>query len=65
MRMDYLKTKRNFGLQGTCVIDAHGWYFWHAIHGRLYNQTLADVQSTGAGIKCLYFMSAVAYQSSV
>ena len=28
--------------------------FGHIIHGCLYNQALADDQSTGAEIKCLY-----------
>ena len=28
--------------------------FFDVIHGCLYNQTLTDVQSTGAGIKYLY-----------
>ena len=27
---------------------------WHVMHGCLYDQILADVRSTGAGIKCLY-----------
>ena len=32
-----------------------GWLiFWDAIHGCFYQQALADVRSTGAGIKCLY-----------
>ena len=40
--------------QPTWVIDVLGLLFWHVIHGCLYNRALADVQSTGAGIKCLY-----------
>ena len=30
------------------------YYFWHVIHGCLYNHALVDVRSTGAGIKCLH-----------
>ena len=52
--VDCLKTERSFGLQVTCVIDVLGWYFWHVIHGRLFEQTLADVRLTGAGINWLY-----------
>ena len=29
-------------------------FSWHIILGCLYNQALADVRSTGAGIQCLY-----------
>ena len=29
-------------------------YLWHVIHGCLSDQALADVRSTGEGIKCLY-----------
>ena len=33
------------------------YYFWNVIHGCLYNQALADIWLTGAGIKCLYCRS--------
>ena len=36
------------------VIDVLGLFLWGVIHGRLYNQALADVLSTRTGIKCLY-----------
>ena len=52
--MDELKTERSFDLQATWVIEVLHLSFWHAIHERLYNQAMADIQSTGAGIKCLY-----------
>ena len=39
------------------VIDVLGLFCWHAIHGCLYNQALADVRSTGVGIKCRYCRS--------
>ena len=48
--MDTLATERGLDLQATWVIDV-------PIHGFLYNQAPADAQSTGAGIKCLYYMS--------
>ena len=52
----WITLKRSFGLQVTCVIDVLGWYYWHVIHGRLFNQALAYVRSAGAGINCLYCM---------
>ena len=52
--MGDLTTKRNFDLQATWVIGVLGLCFRHVIHGYLYNQALADVWSTGAGIKCLH-----------
>ena len=51
---DDLTTERSFDSQATWVIDGPGISFWHVIHRFLYNQALADVRSTGAGIKCLY-----------
>ena len=47
----------SFDSNATWVIDVFGLYFWHDIHGCLYNQALADVRSTGAGIECLYCSS--------
>ena len=35
-------------------VDVHDIFFGDVIHGCLNNQALADVRSTGAGIKCLY-----------
>ena len=52
-----LTTERSFDSQATWVIDVLGISIWHVIHGFLYNQALADVRSTGAGIKCLYCMT--------
>ena len=52
--MDYLTTERSFDSQVTWVIDVIGLFFWHVIHGCLYNQALEDVWLTGARIKCLY-----------
>ena len=37
-------------------------YLFDIIQVRLYNQALADVQSTGTGIKCLQCMSSLAIQ---
>ena len=49
--MDDLTTERRFDSQATWVIDVLGLSFGHVIHGCFYNQALADVRSTGAGIK--------------
>ena len=38
----------------TWVINVLGLLFWLVTHGCLFNRALADVRSTGAGIKCLY-----------
>ena len=48
--IDDLTTERSFDSQATWVIDELFLFYLHAIHGRLYNQALADVRSTGAGI---------------
>ena len=32
-------------------------YFWHVIHGCLYNQALADIRLIAAGIKCLQYLT--------
>ena len=51
-----MTSQLNVGLIG----ELHGslmcfdMFLWHVIHGCLYNQALADVRSTDAGIKCLY-----------
>ena len=39
-------------LRGSLMCFAE--LFWHGIQGCFYNQALADVQSTSAGIKCLH-----------
>ena len=56
--MDDLITERNFESQAigqaSKVIDVLGLFVLYVIHGCLYNQVLADVQLTGAGIICLY-----------
>ena len=45
----------HFDLQATWVIDVFGLLdIWHIKHWCLYSQAVADVWSTGAGIKCLY-----------
>ena len=42
----------------TWVIDLLDiFYFWHVIQGCLYNQALADVRSTDAGIRYMYWTS--------
>ena len=38
-------------------------YFIEIIHGCLYNQAMADIQSTGAVIKCLYCSNRLSAQS--
>ena len=48
----------------TWVIDVLLNYFWHIIHGYLYNYALVDVRSIGAGIKCLYCTS-VTWEPSI
>ena len=54
--MEDLTTDRSFDLQDMWVIDVFGIFFSdvRVIHGCLNNQVLADVQLTGAGIRCLY-----------
>ena len=47
-------TERSFDLQVACHCYAWVIFLLHDIHWCLYNQALADVRSTGAGIKCLY-----------
>ena len=49
--MDYLTTKHSFDSQATWVIDMFGLLFCHLMFGCVYNQALADVRSTGAGIE--------------
>ena len=56
--MDDPTTERSFDLQATWVIDALGLFFECS-----YNQALADVCSTGAGIKCLYCTSTLSSQT--
>ena len=51
---DDLTTGLSFDSKATWVTDVLSMLFWHVIHGCLYNQALADIRSTGAGIKCLY-----------
>ena len=36
---------------------------WHIIYGCLYNQAIAHVRSTGAGIKCLYYRYLIKWPS--
>ena len=62
--MDEFTTERGFDSKATWVIDVLGLFSWHVNHGCLYNQALADVQSTGAGIKCLYGMLYVSVTTS-
>ena len=50
-------TERNFDSQATWVIDVVIVFHCNVIHGCLYNQAMADIRSTGAGIKCLYCTS--------
>ena len=51
--MDDLITERYFDSQAMSVIDVLG-FFWHVIHEGSYSRAVADVRSTGVGIKCLY-----------
>ena len=51
--MDHLTNKRSFDSQDTWVIDVLG-FQKNVIHGYLYKQALADVRSSGAGLKYLY-----------
>ena len=51
--VDDLITERRFDLQATQVVVLLCLFFWHVIHGCLYNQALADDRSPRAGIKCL------------
>ena len=52
--MDDLITESTL-IRNLCVsLMCMACFFWHFIHGCLYNQALADVRSTGAGIKYLY-----------
>ena len=51
--MDDLTTARSFDSQALSVIDIFS-FFGHVSDWCFYNQALADVRSTGAGIKCLY-----------
>ena len=48
-------TKGSFDSKATWAIEMLNLFSWHVIYGCLYNQSLADVRSTGAGIKCLYW----------
>ena len=48
--MDVFPTERSFDSEEMGVIDVFGLLCWHVIYGCLYNQALADVQLTGAGI---------------
>ena len=50
LSIDDLTTEGSFNLQAMRVIDVHGLFFLHLNHGCLYNQALADVPATGAGI---------------
>ena len=38
----------------TWVTDVLDLFFWHVIYRCVYNQALADVRSTGAGIKYIF-----------
>ena len=51
--IDNLITEHSFDSQATRVFDVLGLFYGNVIHGCLYNQALADVQSTGEGIRCL------------
>ena len=49
-----LTTQCSFDLQAMWVIDGPGVFTLHIINVCLYNQALADVRSTGAGINYLH-----------
>ena len=49
-----LITIHTFDLQSTWVIDMFRLSCLYVIRGCLYDQAVADVRSTSAGIKCLY-----------
>ena len=57
--MDDLTTERSFGSQATWLTDVLGLFFNILYVGVFYNQALADVRSTDAGIKCLYCSSSI------
>ena len=50
---DFTVTKRSFDYIATRVIDVLD-FLTFSLHGCFYNQVLADVRSTGAGVKCPY-----------
>ena len=52
--MDDITSVRSFDTLAEWVIDVLALFFGHVIHMCLFNQALADIQSTGAGVKCLY-----------
>ena len=52
---DDITTERSLYSQATWIIDMLGIYF-DVIHGCLYNQSLVDVLSTGAGIESQYVL---------
>ena len=52
--MDELTTECSFDFQATWDTDVLGSMLRHVICGCLCNQELADLQSTGVRIKCLY-----------
>ena len=49
--MDDLTNERSFDSKGTWVIDVFGLFFLTCYQLEFYNQALADVRSTGFGIK--------------
>ena len=48
--------ERSFDSQATWLIDELSLFFRHVVHGCLYNQTLADIRSTGAGIMSVLYL---------
>ena len=51
---DDLTTENSFHSQATWIIDMLVLFIWHVSNWCFYNRALADVRSTGEGIKCLY-----------
>ena len=55
--MDDLTTERSFDSQAALVIDMLGLFFDTLSMGVCTTRRLADVRSTGAGIKWLYYIN--------
>ena len=54
--MDDLTNESSFDSKGTWAIYVLGLFFLTCYTLEFHNQALADVRSTGSGIKCLYCM---------
>ena len=59
--MDDLPAGRSFDSEATRVIGVLDLFFFDKLSMFLYNQALADVRTTGTGIKCLYYSSSLCH----